>query len=75
MYRKPGLKVPLIWLNVVGLASITTLGETLAEIGAKVVGHGRFVTFEMADVAMTLGCLRRCSEIVSSHDRHYSIDP
>jgi hypothetical protein len=61
--QPPGLKVPLIWLNVVGLVSITTLGEKLVKIGAMVVSHGRCVTFQMAEVAMTLGCLRRCSGI------------
>ena len=43
--------------------SLTTLREKLVKIGAKVVWHGRCVTFQMAEVAMTLGCLRRCSGI------------
>ena len=51
------------------------VGEKLVKIGAMVVSHGRCVTFQMAEVAMTLGCLRRCSGIDWSHDRHHGIDP
>ena len=32
--------------------SLTTLRETLIKIGAKVVRHGRFVTFQYAEVAI-----------------------
>ncbi len=32
--------------------SLTTLREMLIEIGAKVVRHGRYITFQMADVAI-----------------------
>ena len=32
--------------------SITTLCEKLIKIGAKVVRHGRYVTFQMAEVAV-----------------------
>jgi hypothetical protein len=32
--------------------SLTSLREKLIKIGAKVVSHGRYVTFEMADVAV-----------------------
>jgi hypothetical protein len=28
------------------------LGQKLVEIGAKVVGHGRYVTFQLAEVAV-----------------------
>ncbi len=31
--------------------SLTTLRETLVKIGAKVVSHGRYVTFQLAEVA------------------------
>jgi hypothetical protein len=31
--------------------SLTGLGEELIKIGAKVVSHGRYVTFQMAEVA------------------------
>jgi Transposase DDE domain group 1 len=32
--------------------SLTSLREKLIKIGAKVVGHGRYVTFQMAEVAV-----------------------
>ena len=31
--------------------SLTSLREKLIKIGAKVVSHGRYVTFQMAEVA------------------------
>jgi hypothetical protein len=33
--------------------SLTNLREKLIKIGAKVVGHGRYVTFQMAEVAVS----------------------
>ncbi len=33
--------------------SLTTLRETLVKIGAKMVRHGRYVTFQMAEVAVS----------------------
>jgi len=35
---------PLHW-------SLTTLREKLVKIGAKVIRHGRYVTFQLAEVA------------------------
>jgi hypothetical protein len=32
--------------------SMTTLREKLIKIGAKIVRHGRYVTFQMAEVAV-----------------------
>ncbi len=32
--------------------SLTTLREKLIKIGAKVVRHGRYITFQMAEVAI-----------------------
>ncbi len=32
--------------------SLTTLREKLVKIGAKVVRHGRYITFQMAEVAV-----------------------
>ncbi len=34
--------------------SLTTLRETLIKIGAKIVRHGRYVTFQLAEVAIPL---------------------
>ncbi len=36
--------------------SITTLREKLIKIGAKVVCHGRYVTFQLAAVAVYVLC-------------------
>ncbi len=33
--------------------SLTTLREKLIKIGAKVVQHGRYVTFQLAEVAIS----------------------
>ena len=33
--------------------SLTTLREKLVKIGAKVVRHGRYVTFQLAEVALS----------------------
>ena len=33
-------------------SSLTTLREKLAKMGAKVVSHGRYITFQMAEVAI-----------------------
>ena len=33
--------------------SLTTLREKLVKIGAKVVRHGRYITFQMAEVAVS----------------------
>ena len=37
----------------VGHWSLTTLREKLVKIGAKVVSHARYVTFQMAEVAIS----------------------
>ena len=33
--------------------SLTTLREKLVKIGAKVVSHGRYVTFQLAEIAIS----------------------
>ena len=38
--------------NAVEQWSLTTLREKLVKIGAKIVRHGRYVTFQMAEVAV-----------------------
>jgi hypothetical protein len=35
--------------------SLTTLREKLIKIGAKVVRHGRYMTFQLAEVAVSRG--------------------
>jgi Transposase DDE domain group 1 len=39
--------------TAVGPWSLTSLREKLIKIGAKVVSHGRYVTFQMAEVAVS----------------------
>ena len=38
--------------DAVGQWSLTTLREKLVKIGAKIVRHGRYVVFQMAEVAV-----------------------
>ncbi len=38
--------------------SLTTLREKLVKIGAKVVRHGRYVTFQLAEVAVSRDLFR-----------------
>jgi hypothetical protein len=38
--------------------SLTTIREKLVKIGAKVVAHGRYVTFQMAEVAVPRDLVR-----------------
>jgi len=49
------------------LVSLTTLREKLLKIGAKVVSHGRYVTFQLAEVAVPRNLfreiLRRINEL------------
>jgi hypothetical protein len=35
-----------------GVGSLTSLQEKLIKIGARVITHGRYVTFQMAEVAV-----------------------
>ncbi len=37
--------------------SLTTLREKLIKIGAKVVRHGRYITFQLAEVAVSRALL------------------
>jgi hypothetical protein len=41
--------------------SLTTLRDKLVKIGAKVVRHGRYATFQLAEVAVPRTLYRRCS--------------
>jgi hypothetical protein len=44
--------------------SLTTLREKLVKIGAKVVSHGRYVTFQMAEVAVPGGLFREILKLI-----------
>ncbi len=50
--RKPGPSTTLATPKEVEHWSLTTLREKLVKIGAKVVAHGRYVTFHLAEVAV-----------------------
>jgi len=44
--------------------SLTTLREKLVKIGAKVVRHGRYVTFQLAKVAVARDLFRRILRLI-----------
>ena len=44
--------------------SLTTLREKLVKIGAKVVSHGRYVTFQMAEVAVPRELFREILRLI-----------
>ena len=44
--------------------SLTTIREKLVKIGAKVVAHGRYVTFQMAEVAVPRGLFRKILRLI-----------
>ena len=44
--------------------SLTTLREKLVKIGAKVVRHGRYVTFQLAEVAVSRDLFRKILSLI-----------
>jgi hypothetical protein len=44
--------------------SLTTLREKLIKIGAKVVRHGRYVTFQLAEVAVSRELFRKILSLI-----------
>ncbi len=44
--------------------SMTTLREKLGKIGAKVVRRGRYVTFQLAEVAVSRGLFRKILSLI-----------
>ena len=44
--------------------SLTTLREKLLKIGAKVVKHGRYVTFQLAEVAVSKIVFQKTSALI-----------
>ena len=44
--------------------SLTTLREKLIKIGAKVVSHGRYVTFQLAEVAVPRALFRKILRLI-----------
>ena len=43
---------------------MTTLREKLVKIGAKLVRHGRYVTFQLAEVAVPRGLFRKIPRLI-----------
>ncbi len=44
--------------------SLTTLRQKLVKIGAKVVSHGRYVTFQLAEVAVPRGLFQKVLDLI-----------
>ena len=44
--------------------SLTTLREKLVKIGAKVVSHGRYVTFQLAEVAVPRSLFQKILNLI-----------
>ena len=44
--------------------SLTTLRDKLVKIGAKVVAHGRYVTFQLAEVAVPRDLFREILRLI-----------
>jgi hypothetical protein len=51
--RKRGAALSLGIPQTVERWSLTSLREKLIKIGAKVVSHGRYISFQMAEVAVS----------------------
>ena len=45
--------------------SLTSLREKLIKIGAKVVSHGRYVTFQLAEVAVSRGMFQDILRLIA----------
>ena len=43
---------------------LTTLREKLVKVGAKVIHHGRYVTFQLAEVAVPRQLFREISSLI-----------
>jgi hypothetical protein len=52
--------------------SLTTIREKLVKIGAKVVAHGRYVTFQMAEVAVPRDLFRSILRLIDELRRPFS---
>jgi len=49
--------------------SLTTSREKLVKIGAKVVRHGRYVTFQLAEVAMPRSLFQKILALIDDPRR------
>jgi hypothetical protein len=55
----------LTWTSPCEDWSLTSLKETLIKIGAKVVRHGRYVAFQMAEVAIPRQMLQEILRLIA----------
>ncbi len=64
-YWSPPLNtLPMALPKVVAPWSLTTLREKLVKIGAQVVRHGRYVTFQLAEVAVPRELFRKIRSLI-----------
>ena len=54
----------LVWPREVEHWSLTKLREKLVKIGAKVVHHGRYVTFQLAEVVVSKNLFRKILDLI-----------
>ncbi len=53
--------------------SLTTLRDKLVKIGAKAVRHGRYVTFQLAEVAVSRDLFRKILSLID--DARHQVTP
>ncbi len=63
-YNLANFMRPLALPKEVERWSLTTLREKLVKIGAKVVRHGRYVTFQLAEVAVSRELFRKILSLI-----------
>jgi hypothetical protein len=56
---------PLTWTSPCEDWSLTSLKEKLTKIGAKVVSHGRYIAFQMAEVAIPRQMFREILRLIA----------
>jgi hypothetical protein len=54
----------LVLPNEVERWSLTSLREKVVKIGAKIIAHARYTTFQMAEVALPRNLFRRILEMI-----------
>ncbi len=66
MFREPGNFLRNLALpEAVEHWSLTTLQTKLIKIGAKVVRHGRYITFQLAEVAVSRALLAQILGLIA----------
>ena len=52
--------------EAVSLGSLTTLRDRLVKIGAKIVRHGRLISFQMAEVMVWRGLFQQILDAIAA---------